>query len=182
MYSLLVFNLILLSVNLFLGYYALLFALVINSPPRGIRFYNGNATVIRRNYTSYINIQKRTLHIEQTTFYNSIIKKKVSNHLMATVEVEDLPYLNPKGSVRVGDRYIATSTNYHLKKSGIPHSKVLFKIYGPQDGSKLQYLFKVDPEQTEINKLKSMDNHPHITEIRNNFLKDLEYLSNEEQD
>ena len=87
-YSLLIFNFILLFINLFLGYYVLLFIFVVNSPLRMCRFNDQFATIIRSNYISYIDIRKRELHVQQVTFTNLITGKKMSKpwHFLDTVE------------------------------------------------------------------------------------------------
>ena len=124
MYSLLIFNFILLFINLFLGYYTLLFIFVVNSPLRMCRFNDQSATIIRSNYILYIDIRKRELHVQQATFTNLITGKKMSKpwHFLGTVEPTDYSlilqvnniYNNvDKSSTRIDDTREITDKPYY---------------------------------------------------------------------
>jgi len=87
------------------------------------------ATIVRSNYISYINLQTRELYIQTTTFKNLVLKKQVSNHFIGTIQCKDLSYINPKSNIKVGDKFIATSNNFHLEKSSIMYDEVPFRLF-----------------------------------------------------
>jgi len=143
----------------------------------GYRVNGQLATIVRSNYISYINLQTRELHIQTTTFKNLVLKKQVSNHFIGAIQCKDLSYINPKSNIKVGDKFIAISNNFHLEKSSIMYDEVPFRLFTDSKELLKQYLFKVNSDKTKI--ISTVDIKREIyNEINSNFEKDIKYISN----
>ena len=78
--------------------------------------------------------------------------------------------------VKVGDQFIATSNDYHIKQKDIAYHKVPYRLFADSSGK--QYLYNVDKSSTRIDDTREITDKPYYEEIQRNFRKDIRFIAN----
>lgn len=180
-YSLLIFNIIILLLNLFVGYHVLLFTFVVNSSLSLWRYSGGVSTIIRPHANSITTLyfQHRQIQVERATFYNFVLRRPVSSHFLITVQPEDLPLLNNhNSSIKENDKFSFTSQTKHLEQSNIPYNKIPKRL--DDNPAKDQYMYEVKLPKTQVRTVTNISQHKDYKKISENSLENLIHFSNEE--
>ena len=170
-----------------LGFYALFFTFIINSPIVMYHVKGTRMTSVRMDYTYFYNMKSRRLHIERTTFRNLITNAWVNMHFGCKVEASDLiGNLRGVKNVKEGDYFILTTKDHHLKESGINYAKVPYKITEKVDQepfSKDQFLFRANSEETKLLKrIEIKKAYPLYNTLYHNCIQDVKFFDENYKD